>query len=505
MSSGPPVAKQSSGQRARPRRLLRWLVPALLALIGLPLLLLARLGFGPLEAWQVARASQPIEVIRYAEYRLIGHPTLEFALLPVLQALRQRIEREPPATLLDLGKGQQPVGLSPQDYDAAGLPQPAVPESQSRPSTGAGLMVASPEALANAVSTAEAGAVIEIMPGKYAVSSTLVTGHGGTPGRAITLRAASPGSVTLTVSVEQGIVVNQPYWVFENLNWRGACASEDDCEHAFHVVGAARGTVVRNNRIENFNAPVKINGEQSQWPDGGLLQFNTILNPATRQVGRPVSLIDLVGASRWQVLDNRVERFAKLGGNGISYGIFMKGGGTNGRIERNLVVCTPQDLSQPGLRVGISFGDGGTGASFCRSPGCRTEHTEGVIANNVVAHCNDAGIDVYKSDRIVIAHNTLVNTRGIVVRDEPAEAEIVGNLLEGVIRERRGGRLREADNRVESSLENVLVAPDSLDLRWRELPQSLPRPPRVTRDFCGQLRPLANPPGATLAARCAQP
>ena len=34
----------------------------------------------------------------------------------------------------------------------------------------------------------------------------------------------------------------------------------------------------------------------------------------------------------------------------------------------------------------------------------------GLAANNVVAHCNDAGIDVNRSSQIALAHNTLINT-----------------------------------------------------------------------------------------------
>ena len=79
------------------------------------------------------------------------------------------------------------------------------------------------------------------------------------------------GTVELAVSAVEGIRVSEPFWIFENLDWRGSCDSHDDCEHAFHVVGRAHGTVILNNSMREFNAHVKINGEAGQWPDDGLV------------------------------------------------------------------------------------------------------------------------------------------------------------------------------------------------------------------------------------------
>lgn len=492
---------------ARRRRWARWTLTGVgtLVLVALALLLLvlARLGVGPAEALSAARDAQPIEIVRYAEYRLLGHPNLEAVILPALQAVRRRIEREPAATLTDLGKGQQTAGLPSQRYEPAGRPLASTPSAEAPAAPAATRIVGTLDELDEALGSADPGAVVELAPGNYGLERTLVTRRAGQPGMPIAVRARQPGTVVLEVRADQAFVVNQPYWLFENLTLRGTCADDSDCEHAFHVVANAAGTVIRNNRIENFNAHVKINGEGSQWPDGGLLQFNTLANSAPRRTGRPVSPVDLVGASAWQVLDNRVENFVKSSGNAISYGIYMKGGGARGRIERNLVVCTTSGISQPGLRIGVSLGNGGTGAAYCRSPGCSFEHERGVIANNVIAHCNDAGIDVFRSIDALIAHNTLINTRGVLVRDAPAEADVFGNLIEGSVRERRGGRVRATEsNLIESSVDNLLVAPDALDLRWREMPSTTPRLPEVSVDFCGRQRPLANPAGATLAAAC---
>jgi hypothetical protein len=414
-----------------------------------------------------------------------------------------RAGREPPPALLDLGKGQRLQGLSSQRYDASGVPQPSEPAQQrTAAAPPATRQLASIDDLAEAISQAREGEVLELAPGSYALTQGLVTGHGGTASRPIVVRAARPGTVSIRVDTLQAVVVRQPYWVFENLDWKGVCARHDDCEHAFHVVGAARGTVLRNQRMTDFNAHVKINGERGHWPDDGLLQFNTLDATSPRLTSAPVVPVDLVAASGWQLLDNRVEGFVKRGGNGLSYGMFMKGGGRGGRIERNQIVCTPSGVAQAGQRVGLSIGDGGTGAAYCRSVGCDTEHSDAIVSNNLVAHCNDVGIDVARSRNSRVLHNTLVNTAGILLRNPPIDARVDANLLDAGVRGRIGSTLSEGDNLSARDLGDHLVDPDALDLRWRRAPPLVSTASDVVDDFCARPRPRMSPPGATAAPRC---
>jgi hypothetical protein len=480
------------------RRRARWWLAGLLLAAASSLALSAYLVRG--ERWSALSERTPMELVRYTERRLIGHPRLEQAFGPLLQAVRRSQEREPPADLPSLGKGQQTRALAAAGYDSAGRPRALeLPGATPPPATRALTSVAE---LAAAMANAAPGQVLELAPGRYALAQTLTTGRAGQPGQPIVLRAALPGSVELVVSAMQGVVVNQPYWVFENLDWRGACTEHSDCEHALHVVGRARGTVILNNRLRDFNAHLKINGEGGQWPDDGLLQFSTLSNSAPRRTALPVSLIDSVGASGWQIADNLIDHTAKDGGNRISYGVCVKGAGAQVRIERNLVVCTPERVSQPGLRVGISLGCGATGPAFCRDGKCEMELADSVVASNVVAHCNDFGIDLHRARNALVAHNTLINTAGIDARQPATQALAVGNLLEGRIRARDGARLEERDNAVARPLGGLLTAPHALDLRWHESSDQTRATPETERDFCGQRRPALSPPGATVAPIC---
>lgn len=417
-------------------------------------------------------------MIRYIKRRLEGHALLQSVALPAIRVVQRRVERPvPDLQLPDLGKG----AASHARYQAQMPPLVRV--------------VGTAEALRGALYEVNPGEAIELLPGNYRFNDRVVTKRAGTSDRPIVVSGRDPATVLVEFATDEGFFVNQPHWIFQNLTIKGVCQADSHCEHAFHVVGKARGTIIRNNRIEDFNAHIKVNGVGEDWPDQGIIEYNTLTNNRLRKTGRPVTMIDLVGANRWLIADNLISNFVKGGGNGISYGIFMKGAGRDGRIERNLVQCTNREISQPGVRVGISFGGGGTGQEFCRDKACNAEFMNGLVANNIVAHCNDFGIDVYRSGLISIAHNTLINTAGIDVREPPATAHLYGNLVEGMIRTRNGAKTKDEMNE-SVSLADVLQGADELNLHWRNQPGKIPSLPLVTHDFCKRDRPDGTVPGA---------
>lgn len=420
------------------------------------------------------------EVIRYVLRRLEGHNKLEWVAHPVLHTLQRRLEREPPAELPTLGKGQQPSALPSVDGEF----------NQT-------LNVDSPEQLSTALRHARPGSRILVAPGVYRLKRKLQVGQAGHQGQPISLSALTPGSVWLEITQSEGLVIDKPHWIIENIGMRGVCKHHDQCEHALHVVGAASYTLIRNNNFVDFNAHVKVNGLRDQWPDHGLLAFNTLTNTRARETAKPVVPLDLVGASHWRVEDNHVSHFVKRDGNRISYGMFMKGGGEGGRFERNLVICSLRDISAPGVRVGLSFGGGGTGGSFCRDGNCKDyEHHAGRASNNIVAHCNDAGIDVNRSMAIDLAHNTVLNTSGIASRGANTQARAYQNLVEGRITARDQSTLDTWGNAGLSSNSNFRQL-DALDFQRRNRPGASPRADAITNDFHGVPREAITMPGAT--------
>lgn len=464
------------------RRLTRWTVWVAMCALLLTAAAAAWLTLTPTGQNLVAEAGSrsPQELIRYLKRRLQGHNKLEAVLLPPLHAAQRHFEREPPAgPLPTLGKGQQATTLK---EPIAGITQ--------------ALRVDSPQAIRQALLDAKPGTRIVVAPGLYPFSQKIRLGNNGRADAPIVLSAEQPGTVWFRFGQVEGILVDRPHWMFENLDIRGVCKRHDDCEHAFHVVGHAAFTTIRNNRITDFNAHIKVNGTNGDWPDHGLLAHNTLTNSSTRETMKPVVPFDLVGANHWRVQDNLVSNFAKAHGNQVSYGLFMKGASEGGRIERNLVICSPRDISRPGARVGISFGGGGTGPAVCRDGTCQAyEHRLGLAANNIVAHCNDTGLDVNQSNQIVLAHNTLINTSGVATRGTLAQARLYGNLYEGVARARDGSQMTAEFN---ETLQHgsAFVNTDGLLLDWRQQPERVPSLKSLQDDFYRQPRGPGSLPGA---------
>lgn len=442
----------------------------------------------------------PGELIRQARRRLQGHSKLEAVLLAPLGFVQAKVERPvPPEQLPTLGKGQQDRALPQVNFLPNGQPlEASVVHRVEQPDVRLADVIASTaDEIVRAINTATAGQTIQIAPGRYVINRRVDTRAAGSRAQPITVRASQPGQVTIEFDTLEGFYVSHPYWVFENLHIRGICKDHGNCEHAFHIVGKASSTVVRNNLIEDFNAHIKVNGTGDAWPDDGLLQYNTITNRTPRETSAPVTLIDVVAGSRWRLSDNIISNFVKAQGDQISFGLFMKGGGSGGRIERNLVICTPQNISQPGSRVGLSFGGGETGNAYCRNQRCDFEHTAGMAANNIVAHCNDFGIDVNRSSNVLIAHNTLINTSGVDVRGSSKAVRVYANLLDGRIRQREGSEMTHDMNEV-VTMADVFTRPDALQLDWRNPPANIPSLAIVPKDFCGQARADGTLPGALI-------
>jgi hypothetical protein len=386
----------------------------------------------------------------------------------------------PPAPLPALKAGAQPISG----------PAPA----------GTRRLVSSGEELRRAVAAAVPGDVITLLAGTYRLRGNLPVTRPGSADAPIVVRAEQPGSAIVELDAREGFVVSAPYWRFENLELRGACAAPAACENAFHVGGEAHHFAAVNNRVSDFDAHFKINGQGGHFPDHGLLEGNTISNGAPRDTGQPVTPVDLVAASDWTVRRNLVTDFIKSGGDGISYGMFAKGAGARTLFEQNVVLCEDRLQGYPGSRIGLSFGGGGSGKQYCRDRQCIVEHEQGTMRANLVASCSDVGIHMNAGARSTIVDNTLVDTGGIEVRFPESSATLDGNLVDGPIRARNGGVLHLGDNLAtpiaylyagRHPQRAPFAAPQDFDFKWREAaPRRQPGQGYVAGpDLCGSARP----------------
>lgn len=339
----------------------------------------------------------------------------------------------------------QPV---PARYTQDGIPLPVMFKQhddvpghviESLPSASP-VVVSDEKSLARAIRDAHPGDHILLAPGTYEVRHTLEATASGTAESPIFLRAAKPGDVRLQIRSAEGMTLYGAFWVIENLSFSGTCTYDEFCEHALHVVGGARSTVIRNNEFRNFNAPLKVNlsGRRDRMPDFGLVEGNRFSNDRPRNTSRPVTLIDIVGANGWRITSNFIADFAKDGGDYTSYAAFIKGASRGGVMERNLVVCEWKHTG--GVRLGLSLGGGGTADYACRDNACAFENDGGVIRNNVILNCpNDVGIYLNKASNAVVHNNLVVSTRGLDVRYVQTNALVFNNIIDGRVLERDGG------------------------------------------------------------------
>lgn len=344
-------------------------------------------------------------------------------------------------------------------------------------------------ALVSAIGDAAPGDVITLAAGTYDVDANISCRAAGTAAQRITVRAEALGDAVIRFNAVEGFKVLAPYWTFENLEIRGACADDSRCEHAFHVVGAADFTTIRGNKIEGFNAHIKGNGEGDPrvFPDDVLIAHNELYSDAPRQTGNPVTPIDVVGGRRWRVEHNHIHDFEKAQGNRISYAAFLKGNSRDGVFAYNLIEC--ERLHAGGVRLGLSFGGGGTGPdSICEDQTCTPEHQGGLMYNNIIASCPaDVGVYVNKGQDVKIFNNTLINTTGIDVRFAASSAQVMNNLLDGAIRARDNATITKTTNIERGALSAWFVDGGALNLALNDgsaiIDQGTPTP-LILDDFC---------------------
>lgn len=363
--------------------------------------------------------------------------------------------------------------------------------------------VATPAQLTSALANATAGDEIVLADGTYAMTGANCAAD-DTATQPIIVRAATPLGAKIEFDALEGFRVTGANWHFEDLDITGVCAVDSNCEHAFHVSGAAHGFVLRRSRVRDFNAQLKVNaaliGNAYVTPNGGLVEYNEVADTRGRDTANPVTKLNIDTGDDWIVRGNYLHDAEKLQGDTVSYAAFMKSGGNRGLFERNLVICSRATTG--GTRIGLSFGGGGTAPQFCApafdiNTPCSVEHYGGTLRNNIIVNCSDVGIYLNRARDTHVLFNTLIGTTGVDFRFDTTSGEAVGNLLSSAIRTRDGGTMTETGNQMNIALTQFSTwyrAPFDGDLSVTgdisSLIAAAPSRPDVKDDYCAQLRPL---------------
>ncbi|MGE0526375.1 MAG: chondroitinase-B domain-containing protein [Bdellovibrionales bacterium] len=381
------------------------------------------------------------------------------------------------------------------DTPGEGEEFPEPPNRAASTCSGTVVNVSTVGEMTAALAAAQPGHVITLAPGTYTINSSIGVSANGTASQPICLRAETFGTVTLRSNTMEMFKIAGAHWTFENLAVQGICGSDALCEHAFHVVQGAHFWTLRNSVMRDFNAMIKVNGQAGTYPSDVLIESNQFYNTRGRNVG-VLTFIDVVGGDRYIIRGNYIADFHKDGGNYVSYGAFLKGNGTNGLFENNLVVCSKNLPHNGDARIGLSFGGGGTGEQYCQDGGCATEHRNGTLRNNIIMNCSDVGVYLNKSQNTQIYNNTILNTAGIDARFSTTTASVRNNIIQSkdgsAIANRDGGTHTASNNLIRTSgaaVSDIFVNPGAGNLEFTSGAGALLSPgvtiPGYSKDFCG--------------------
>ena len=364
------------------------------------------------------------------------------------------------------------------------------------------IQVATPVELVQAIEAAAPGDEIILADGTYALTGASCAAN-GTDAQPIVVRAANPLGAVIDFDALEGFKVSGAHWHFEGLDVRGVCANDSDCEHAFHVFGAADDFVLRNSRVRDFNAQLKVNAAQLGGvfvsPNRGLVEYNEVGDTRARATSNPVTKLNIDTGDDWIVRGNYLHDAQKNGGDNTSYTAFMKSGGKRGLFERNLVICSRDTTG--GTRIGLSFGGGGTAPQFCApafdaAVPCSVEHDGGTMRNNIIANCSDVGVYLNRGKDSHVLYNTIIGTGGVDFRFDTTSGEAVGNLLTSAVRTRDGGTMTATGNMSDVAVAQFQVwyrdpLAGDLTVAGDVAPLVAAGPMRgdVRDDYCAQTRP----------------
>ncbi len=277
--------------------------------------------------------------------------------------------------------------------------------------------------LAKAMANARPGQVISLAARLYKMERAFKTERDGTAEKPITLRAAGDqGYAVLQLGGTVGFRIQHAHWVIEGIHLKG---DKKQTQAAVFLDGTANCSdlLIRDCKISgSASHGLKSSRSRGQSADRVVIEYSELFDCG--KTG-----FDGVGGDDWILRRNYVHDYGSSGG--ISYGIFLKGGGKNGLIEGNLV-----DAGLCKGTVGISFGGGKTGERWMPMVRGRSvpEHLGGVCRNNIVMRTADVAYHSNNADSCTFIANLAYACSGFQRQGSRGEDPVLINNLIGNLR-----------------------------------------------------------------------
>jgi len=310
------------------------------------------------------------------------------------------------------------------------------------------IVVSNVSQLINAINSIGPGQRILLAPGTYVLSDRLrfPASRSGTSTSPVTIKSRDGlGTVKIDANGQEEAFhfTGAKFVIIEGLRITGGAY------HAIKIDAPSTDITIRNNALFDNTRTSNLSSQVSAIKGGGAGPVNgtyasrvTIENNEIYQVnafgGKNFQGIDCNGCKSWVVRGNFIHdiRGASLAGTCIQF----KSGSADTLIENNKV-------RNCGL-VGINYGGFGT-----PSWGGETyEHVRGIVRNNTISGCKDAGISVIKNKDGKIYNNTLYNNGyNPDVRVSAYNVRYRNNILDRPLKLRDGTTVTQSNNLVLSS------------------------------------------------------
>jgi hypothetical protein len=277
---------------------------------------------------------------------------------------------------------------------------PPAPPGALPPAPPCTVEVATAAALSSAVAAAHPGTVVCLAPGTYALGAPLRLGaaQSGTAGAPVVIRARDgAGTAVLDgTGAEEVVAVTASHLVLRELEL------VNGNYHAVKIDPPASDLSIVGNRMHDNTRADRGDGAQFSAVKGCCkverveLAGNAIWQ-SVPFTGSNIQGIDCNGCGYWTVRGNAVRGIhAAPGSSAVGVAVQFKSGSLGTVVEAN-------DLSDSG--IGISLGGFGNPAAWGYDP--YWEHVGGVVRNNVIRGCVDAGISVILAKDGRVLNNTL--------------------------------------------------------------------------------------------------